>query len=233
MNDDFRKVRALGEPLVTIPALKRVLMVGAVTEADGSLSLTDRSLLRYGLEPLRETGLPVVSDEEIEVEVMNKADIFGARDFLAEDGVQADIVILCNIPHKLDRQEYQDSHRSLTGSFVMGVEQLGHHELSSRHWDPGIWARKIKETRAKVVISYGSDSMPLEEITPPGYFHSRQLKTMPSSGLYLMDSAFVVNLPFSQWVNSHPALNKFVVESQFSDMPIDDLSEPGFGQEHS
>ena len=87
MNDDFRKVIALGEPLLTIPALKRVLMVGAVTEADGSLSLPDRSLLRYGLEPLRETGLPVVSDEEIEVEVMNKAAVFGGRRGANDQGV--------------------------------------------------------------------------------------------------------------------------------------------------
>ncbi len=48
-----------------------------------------------------------------------------------------------------------------------------------------------------------------------------------------MDSAFVVNLPFSQWVNSHPALNKFIVESQFSDMPFDDLTDPGQTREHS
>lgn len=233
MNEAFSKSRTPGEPLVNIPALRRVVMVGAVTDPDGNLSITDRSLLRYGLEPLRETGLPVVSDEEIEIEVMNKADIFGGRDFLAQEGVQADIVILCNIPHKLDHAEYQDIYGTMQRAFVISAEHLGHHELSSRHWDPGIWARKIKDTGAKVVISYGSDSMPLEEITPPGYFHSRQLKTMPSSGLYLMDSAFVVNLPFSQWVNSHPALNKYIVESQFSDMSFDDLTEPGHGREHS
>lgn len=210
-----------------IQPLRKVLMVGAVRDPDGALSLTDRNLFRFGLQPLRETGLPVAPDEEIALEIMNKADVFGGRDFLSETGVQADIVMLCNIPHKLDRREYDDTYGSLRGSFVMGVEQLGHHELSSRHWDQGIWAGKLKETGAKVIVSYGSDSMPLEEVMPEGYFHAKRLKTMPSSGLYVMDSQFVVNLPFSQWASSHPNLNRFVIDSQFYDMPTDYLGEPG------
>lgn len=230
MNEHFSKSKGVGGPLVEIPALRKVLMVGAIVEADGNLSLSDRSLLRFGLEPLRTTGLPVAPDEQIEMEVMNKADIFGGRDFLAEEGVQADVVILCNIPHKMDRFEYDSTHGTLRDSFVMGAEHLGHHELSSKHWDQGIWARRLKETGAKVIVSYGSDSMPLEQVTPEGYFHSRQLKTMPSSGLYVINSRFVVNLPFSQWSSGHPNLNRFVVDSQFYDMPLNDLTEPGLGR---
>lgn len=219
-----------GGPLIDIPALQKVLMVGAVRGPDGGLSMVDRNLFRFGLQPLRDTGLPVVSDEEIALEVMNKADVFGGRDFLAEAGVEADIVMLCNIPHKMDRFEYENTHGTLRDSFVMGVEQLGHHELSSRHWDQGIWARKLKETGAKVIVSYGSDSMPVEQVIPDGYFQSKHLKTMPSSGLYVMDSQFVINLPFSQWASSHPNINKFVIDSQFYDMPTDHLTQPGPGR---
>lgn len=228
MNEHFGH-RSGGAPLIDIPPLSRVLMVGAVRQPDGELSLTDRNLLRFGLQPLRDTGLPVAPDEEIALEVMNKADVFGGRDFLAESGVEADVVILCNIPHKMDRFEYENTHGTLRDSFVMGVEQLGHHELSPKHWDRDIWARKLKETGAKVIVSYGSDSMPLEEVMPDGYFHAKRLKTMPSSGLYVMDSQFVINLPFSQWASSHPNLNRFVIDSQFYDMPTDYLGEPERG----
>lgn len=226
MNQHFSNSTG-GGPLIDIPPLRKVLMVGAVKGPDGGLSMVDSNLLRFGLQPLRETGLPVAPDEEIALEVMNKADVFGGRDFLAESGVEADIVILCNIPHKMDRFDYEHTHGTLRDSFVMGVEQLGHHELSAKHWDQDIWARKLKETGAKVILSYGSDSMPLEQVTPEGYFHAKRLKTMPSSGLYVMDSQFVINLPFSQWAGSHPNLNKFVIDSQFHDMPTDYLGEPG------
>ena len=116
MNKHFRQNRGAGESLLDMPPLRRVLMVGAVTDPSGELSRTDRALLDFGLDPLRKTGLPVASDGGIEVEVMNKADAFGRRDFLSEEGVEADIVILCNIPHKSDEDEYASSYSAIKSS---------------------------------------------------------------------------------------------------------------------
>ncbi|MCB1592704.1 MAG: hypothetical protein KDI90_09660 [Alphaproteobacteria bacterium] len=226
MNKHFRQNRGAGESLLDMPPLRRVLMVGAVTDPSGELSRTDRALLDFGLDPLRKTGLPVASDGGIEVEVMNKADAFGRRDFLSEEGVEADIVILCNIPHKSDEDEYASSYSAIKSSLRFGFEEIAHHELSDRHWEPGIWAQRLRETGASVIISYGTDSMPLEQITPRGYFHSRQLLTLPSSGAYIMNSDFISDLPFSQWVSDNPELFRFILDTQKHDLP-DDLEAEG------
>ena len=230
MNDEFRKIRDQPtQSLRNIPALGRVLMVGAVPDADGRLSMTDSSLLRYGLEPLRDKGLPILPDEQLDVTIMNKAAVFGGRDFLTEEGVEADIVILCNIAHKFDQEEYASTQISLIRSYLMSLPQLGHHELSQKHWEPGIWAQKIKETRAKIVMSYGVDSMPLEEVTPDGYFQARQVSRSDVAPKYLLNQQFVIELPFSQWPHLHPALNRFLIDTQFNDMPVEVDTEPGPG----
>ena len=162
---------------------------------------------------------------------MNKADLYGRRDFLTEEGIRADVVMLCNIPHMTDEQEYVQGLISRKSSFHASVQHLANHELSSHHWEPGIWQRKLAETGAKVIVSYGVDSMPLRMVMPEGYFHSQQLRLSPGSGQYIMSSNYVESLPFSQWGN--PALNRFIVESQKHDIPygLDD-GDVDTGQHH-
>ena len=207
-------------------------MVGAIIDPrTGELSQVDMSLLRAGIDPLRNTGLPVAPDEELEVEVMNKADLYGHRDFLQEEGVEADIVILCNIPHLIDEAEYTSSMVALKSNLSVGFDLIANHELSDHHWDRGIWARKLAETGAPVIISYGVDSMPLDQVTPSGYFHARQVARMPSSGEYIMNAKFVHDLPFSQWLTDNEPLKRFVMDSQWSDIPFEP-DPPDTGQHH-
>lgn len=200
--------------MLELSPLRKVLMVGAIIEESGALSDVDRALLEFGIDPLRKAGLPVAPDADIAVEVMNKSDIYGNRDFLDEEGVRADILMLCNIPHKMDEDDYSTTMRGLRSSLTFGFREIARHELSDRHWDPGLWARKIKETGANVVISYGFDSMPVEQIMPEGYFISDRLKSAPSMGKFMMRNDFVTNLPFTKFVNSSPELIRFIVDSQ-------------------
>ena len=68
MNEEFRRQnRQPCESLYDMPALRRVLMVGAIPELCGDLSELDQSLLTFGLDPLRIAGVPVVPPEEVEV----------------------------------------------------------------------------------------------------------------------------------------------------------------------
>ncbi len=213
MVDDFG-TEANGEKRfpVDFEPLRKVVMVGAVTEHDGSLSLTDASLLRSTLDPLRKNGIPVADDDQVEIEVMNKAVAFGERDFLEEDGIEADIVVLCNIPHQTSEQDYLRG-KALTSGIRTYVEEA-HHELSPYHWDEGIWRAKIQETGAKVIVSSGVDSMPLEDVTPSGFVHANRLQSYPGGPDFLMDFDFVYQLPFSRWGVDNEALKHFSTQTQ-------------------
>ena len=139
------------------PQLKKIMMVGAITEDNAEYCLSDSDLGFFArtIRTLYESGMHV--HPEFEIDIVNIDENCGGRDFLRET-TPADLVMLCFLfnPSK----SYTDS---------AGYPNMGFYAISDKHYLQNAWNNAALTVDAKVISIYGDD---VTEVGPDAFLRA-------------------------------------------------------------
>jgi hypothetical protein len=166
-NENLRKTlgKYCDKKIVGVEPLKKIMLVGAVPEYEtvsaknGFIFEDDFKYLEITLKKLRDAGVPISPD--FQVDVVNKLE---ERDFLAEKG-KADLIVLCNLPSDPNgaelywdptieafKNEWQD-RISKTGAKVVATLGVNdEHSFSYKNIESGN-LQNVSHSRAKIDMS--------------------------------------------------------------------------------
>ena len=137
-NPHLAELRALTDrPPGILPALKKIVAVGAVYDPETGFSLRDQHWLKYLFEFCAANRLTI--DPEFEIVALNGAQ----GDFLDPAlKVKADILVSCLIPTPEYVATRNQETRVKPGYFV------------SPHAGPDAWRKAARETGARLIVTY-------------------------------------------------------------------------------